>query len=91
MGEEPMRDKASLCMLAGDLAVVSLLTGCGQKSQRVQDSLEQPINCATAREEIGDPPEPQGLEERGGRGGAELRPADHDLRRSAHGGGRRQV
>jgi hypothetical protein len=47
-----MRDKASLCMLAGSPAVVSLLTGCGQKYQRVQDSLEQPINCATAREEI---------------------------------------
>jgi hypothetical protein len=52
MGEEPMRDKASLCMLAGCLAAVSLLTGCGQKNQKVQDSLEQPINCATAREEI---------------------------------------
>jgi hypothetical protein len=47
-----MRDRASLHLLAGSLATIALLTGCGQKYQKVQDSLSQPINCATARQEI---------------------------------------
>jgi hypothetical protein len=51
-GEKRMRERASLHVLAGGLATVALLTGCGQKYQRVQDSLSQPINCATARQEI---------------------------------------
>ena len=34
------------------LAVVSLGTGCGQKYQRVENSLAQPVNCATARQDI---------------------------------------
>jgi len=37
--------------LAG-LVAVSLVTGCGQKYQRVENNLSQPINCATARQEI---------------------------------------
>ena len=34
------------------LAVTSLVTGCGQKYQRVENDLSQPINCATARQDI---------------------------------------
>jgi hypothetical protein len=51
MGEKRMRDRTSLYVL-GSLAAVALLTGCGQKYQRVEDSMSQPINCATARQEI---------------------------------------
>ena len=47
-----MRDRASLHLLAGGLAIVALLMGCGQTYQRVENSLSQPINCATARQEI---------------------------------------
>src|SRR5882724_2211223 len=47
-----MRDRSSLHLLSGSLATIALLTGCGQKYQKVQDSLSQPINCGTARQEI---------------------------------------
>jgi hypothetical protein len=47
-----MRHRSSVNLLAGSLAVLALLAGCGQKYQKVQDSLSQPIDCAQARQEI---------------------------------------
>jgi hypothetical protein len=39
-------------LVAGSVAALALAAGCGQKYQKVQDSLSQPIDCGTARQEI---------------------------------------
>jgi hypothetical protein len=38
--------------LLSGLAALALLAGCGQRYQKVQDSLSQPVDCATARQDI---------------------------------------
>jgi hypothetical protein len=41
-----------LAGLACGLATLALVAGCAQKYQKVEDSFAQPINCATARQDI---------------------------------------
>jgi hypothetical protein len=44
--------RAPLTVLACSLATLELVAGCAQKYQKVEDSFAQPINCATARQDI---------------------------------------
>ena len=47
-----MRRRVRLAVVAGGVVVVALAAGCAVKYQKVQDSLSQPINCATDRADI---------------------------------------
>ncbi|HTY78514.1 MAG TPA: hypothetical protein VMI34_11910 [Candidatus Bathyarchaeia archaeon] len=47
-----MAANAPVAMVASMLVAVTLVTGCAQKYQKVEESLQQPINCSAAREDI---------------------------------------
>jgi hypothetical protein len=38
--------------LVSAVAALVLVTGCARKYQKIEQSLDQPINCATARQDI---------------------------------------
>lgn len=47
-----MPGPARVGAVACALAIVALVTGCGQKYQKVEDSYSKPINCSTAQADI---------------------------------------
>jgi hypothetical protein len=47
-----MHARARWVVLVSAVAALVLVTSCARKYQKIEESLEQPINCATARQYI---------------------------------------